>query len=167
MSMFNPVSSLYPGPCAYVAASRKQNHQCRKDAGLPRAVKDASQLARTHCAEQFRYDRWNCSAETRGKRNIYKKLYRETAFVHALVAAALTHSITRACSEGKMTKCTCVGGGIGGAAKSTSMAWRWGECNDNLKHGKRVTRRFLELGQQNSGDQVAEMLRHNSEVSGP
>ncbi|XP_032294274.1 protein Wnt-4 isoform X3 [Drosophila virilis] len=147
------------GPCRYMPATRRQNHQCRKETGLPGALSEARRLATTHCEDQFRYDRWNCSVETRGKRNIFKKLYKETAFVHALTAAAMTHSIARACAEGQMTKCTC------GPRKQNrpDQDFQWGGCNDNLKHGKRLTRNFLEL-HTSDGDEVTEILRHDSEV---
>ncbi|XP_034473126.1 protein Wnt-4 isoform X2 [Drosophila innubila] len=147
------------GPCRYMPATRRQNHQCRKETGLPGTLSEARRLATTHCEDQFRYDRWNCSIETRGKRNIFKKLYKETAFVHALTAAAMTHSIARACAEGRMTKCSC------GPRKQNRVDqdFQWGGCNDNLKHGKRVTRSFLDL-RGGDGDEVTEILRHDSEV---
>ncbi|KAH8378511.1 hypothetical protein KR093_011749 [Drosophila rubida] len=148
------------GPCRFMPATRRQNHQCRKETGLPGTLNEARKLATQHCEDQFRYDRWNCSIETRGKRNIFKKLYKETAFVHALTAAAMTHSIARACAEGRMTKCSC------GPRKQNraDQDFQWGGCNDNLKHGKRVTRSFLEL-RGGDGDEVTEILRHDSEVS--
>ncbi|XP_058977194.1 protein Wnt-4 [Musca domestica] len=147
------------GPCRYMPATRRQNHQCRKEFGLPDTIREARRLATTHCEDQFRYDRWNCSIEIRGKRNIFKKLYKETAFVHALTAAAMTHSIARACSEGRMTKCSC------GPRKHNrpDQTFEWGGCNDNLKHGKRVTRSFLDL-RGGESDEVTEILRHDSEV---
>uniref|UniRef100_A0A182NBQ3 Protein Wnt n=1 Tax=Anopheles dirus TaxID=7168 RepID=A0A182NBQ3_9DIPT len=159
MAVFSPMIKS-PGPCKFLTGTRKQNHQCRRDIGLPEAIKEARRLAVTHCEEQFRYDRWNCSIETRGKRNIFKKVYRETAFVHALTAAAITHAVARACAEGKMTKCQCASER---KPEATRLAWRWGGCSDNLKHGKRVARNFLEL-QPKHGDPVGEMLRHDSEV---
>ncbi|XP_075153801.1 wnt oncogene analog 4 [Haematobia irritans] len=147
------------GPCRFMPATRRQNHQCRKEFGLPDTIREARRLATTHCEDQFRYDRWNCSIEIRGKRNIFKKLYKETAFVHALTAAAMTHSIARACSEGRMTKCSC------GPRKHNrpDQTFEWGGCNDNLKHGKRVTRSFLDL-RGGESDEVTEILRHDSEV---
>lgn len=147
------------GPCRFMPATRRQNHQCRKEFGLPETLREARRLATTHCEDQFRYDRWNCSIEIRGKRNIFKKLYKETAFVHALTSAAMTHSIARACAEGRMTKCSC------GPRKQNraDQTFQWGGCNDNLKHGKRVTRSFLDLRGGDS-DEETEILRHDSEV---
>lgn len=73
MSIYSPV--VKAGPCKFLDGTRKQNHQCRRDSGLPDALKEAKRLAMTHCEEQFRFDRWNCSIETRGKRNIFKKVW--------------------------------------------------------------------------------------------
>ncbi|XP_037037966.1 protein Wnt-4 [Bradysia coprophila] len=159
MALFSPAPKT-PGPCRYLQATRRQNHQCRKDFGLPEAIKEARRLAVTHCEQQFRYDRWNCSIESRGKRNIFHKVYRETAFIHSIVAAALTYSIARACSEGKMTKCHC---GKEKYPPNVKTSWMWGGCSDNGKHGKRMAKRFLDL-HPSDGDQVSEILRHNSEV---
>lgn len=90
------------------------------------------------------------------------QVYRETAFLHALTAAALTFSIARACSEGKLVKCKC---GLDKQQSPTAhAAWRWGGCSDNTQHGKRLARNFLDL-RITDGDQVSEILRHNSEVS--
>lgn len=162
MAVFNSTGKN-AGPCRYITATRKQNHQCRKDLGLPDTLIEARRLAVTHCEDQFKYERWNCSIETRGKRNIFKKLYKETAFVHALTSAAMTHSIARACTEGRMTKCGC-----GSSNKNTHINaksnWKWGGCNDNLKHGKRVTRAFLDLRGSSNVDEITELLRHDSEV---
>lgn len=74
MTLFTPTIKS-AGPCRYLQATRKQNHQCRRDFGLPEALKEARRLAITHCEDQFRYDRWNCSIETRGKRNIFQKVW--------------------------------------------------------------------------------------------
>lgn len=72
MSLYVPVTKL--GPCRYIDGTRKQNHQCRRDPGLADALRDAKKIAMSHCKEQFKFDRWNCSIETKGKRNIFKKV---------------------------------------------------------------------------------------------
>ncbi|CRK93514.1 CLUMA_CG007047, isoform A [Clunio marinus] len=160
MALYSPVTKS--GPCKYLDGSRKQNHQCRRDSGLSDALRDAKRLALSHCEEQFKYDRWNCSIETRGKRNIFKKVYKETAFVHALTAAGLTYQISRACAEGKMTRCQCANER---RPDTATKQFRWGGCSDNVKHGKRVARNFLELHSvDGEGDEATALLRHDSEV---
>lgn len=88
------------------------------------------------------------------------QVYKETAFVHALTAAALTYQISRACAEGTMTRCQCAN-----ERRPATKQFRWGGCSDNVKHGKRVARNFLEL-QSSDGveDESTVMLRHDSEV---
>lgn len=92
------------------------------------------------------------------------QVYRETAFVHALTAASLTFSIARACAEGKMTKCRCATERK--SSDKRSQQFKWGGCSDNVKHGKRVTRNFLDLipAENEDEDEVTEMLKHDSEV---
>lgn len=80
MALFSPAPKT-PGPCRYLQATRRQNHQCRKDFGLPEAIKEARRLAVSSCEQQFRYDRWNCSIESRGKRNIFHKVKFSNLFI--------------------------------------------------------------------------------------
>lgn len=65
-------------PCRYIDGSKRQNHQCRRDSGLPEALLYAKKLAMSHCQEQFKFDRWNCSIELKGKRNIFKKVVKKS-----------------------------------------------------------------------------------------
>lgn len=59
-----------------------------------------------------------------------------------------------------MTKCHC---GKEKYPPNVKTSWMWGGCSDNGKHGKRMAKRFLDL-HPSDGDQVSEILRHNSEV---
>lgn len=149
-----------PGPCRYIQTNRKQNRFCKRDSGFPDVLEQMQHLVVTQCQNQFFYDRWNCSISIRGRRSIFAKVYRETAFIYALISAAMTHSISRACSMGKMTRCHCADERD---PEQTRLAWRYGGCSDNIKYGKRLTRNFFSLRDAN-GDTVSEILRHNSEV---
>lgn len=75
-------TSRQPGPCKYVPGTRKQNHQCRRDSGLPEVIREAQRLALTYCEQQFRYERWNCSIETKGKRNLFRKVSFELLYIN-------------------------------------------------------------------------------------
>lgn len=59
-----------------------------------------------------------------------------------------------------MTRCQCAN-----ERRPATKQFRWGGCSDNVKHGKRVARNFLEL-QATDGveDESSAMLRHDSEV---
>ena len=92
--LFNANAPRSGGPCRYLVGTRSQNHQCRKDVGLPEVIKEARRLAVKHCSEEFRYDRWNCSIETRGKRNVFQKVC--TNYVHSyLIQSKKNVSIKR------------------------------------------------------------------------
>lgn len=79
------------------------------------------------------------------------------------IPAALTHSVARACAEGRMSKCQC---GNERRPERPEATWRWGGCSDNVKHGKRVARNFLELNplEDEEPDDERDLLRHDSEV---
>lgn len=85
------------------------------------------------------------------------QVYRETAFVHAIFSAAMTYTISRACADGKLTRCGCI------ADNKALQRWRGFSCGDNLRHGRRTTRSFLKLNSVN-GDIIDEVLKHDSEV---
>lgn len=59
-----------------------------------------------------------------------------------------------------MTRCQCAN-----ERRPASKQFRWGGCSDNVKHGKRVARNFLELQPlEGTEDETTVMLRHDSEV---
>ena len=82
---------------------------------------------------------------------------RETAFIHAISAAAITYEITRQCTEGKIPGCGC---------PTASPKWTgaaWGGCSDNIEFGEKISKRFtdkLEIG----NDAVTAVNLHNNEV---
>uniref|UniRef100_A0A336LHT8 Protein Wnt n=1 Tax=Culicoides sonorensis TaxID=179676 RepID=A0A336LHT8_CULSO len=118
---------IWAGPCKYIHGSKKQNHQCRRDSGLPETIKEANLLATKYCEEQFRYDRWNCSIETKGKKNLFKKVNLNITLQYNLTA--LSHSVARACADGRMMKCQCANER---RQDQTKSSWRWGGCSDNV-----------------------------------
>ncbi|KAJ6663197.1 hypothetical protein lerEdw1_010333 [Lerista edwardsae] len=115
------------------AATEPLAQLCRRHLeAMPSAVEAAVQAKRL-CQETFADMRWNCSAlrEAPGFAPVLLRGTRESAFVYALSAAAITHSIARACGLGQLPLCSC------GATPSEEPQpdFRWGGCGDNLRFG--------------------------------
>lgn len=85
--------------------------------------------------------------------------FKETAFLLAVSSAALTHALAKACSSGRMERCTCDDSpGI-----QHREAWQWGVCGDNLKYSTKFLKKFL--GQKKvSKDLRARVDAHNINV---
>lgn len=64
---------------------------------------------------------------------------KEAAFVYALSSAAVSYTVTRACSTGKLEACSC---GREPRLKLKKSNWRWGGCSDNIAYGTRFSKRF-------------------------
>uniref|UniRef100_H2YTF4 Protein Wnt n=1 Tax=Ciona savignyi TaxID=51511 RepID=H2YTF4_CIOSA len=86
---------------------------------------------------------------------------REAAFVHAIAAAGVAYSVTKACSTGTLRSCGCDNRVKG--KKSIGVKWSWGECNDNVQVGVAASRKFADATDQGS-DARSIMNRHNNEA---
>lgn len=75
---------------------------------------------------------------------------KESAFIQGLSSAAITHTITKACSSGNMTMCSC--DKLSARRKKREEAnvepwpydWEWGGCSDNIKHGVKFSKQFVD-----------------------
>lgn len=82
--------------------------------------------------------------------------FKETAFLLAVSSAALSHTLAKACSSGRMERCTC----DDTPGLQQREAWQWGVCGDNLKYSTRFLKKFL--GQKRvSKDLRAQVDAHN------
>ena len=113
---------------------------------------------------------------------------RETAFIYAITSAALTHSISRACSSGTVYTCSCgqrtdlprsqrrqragrrrrrqrppsaAPPSTPGQAGATD--WQWGGCSDNGAFGYRFSRDFIDVNERGRDLRCA-MNLHNNEA---
>uniref|UniRef100_A0A1B8XVY8 Protein Wnt n=1 Tax=Xenopus tropicalis TaxID=8364 RepID=A0A1B8XVY8_XENTR len=153
------ISSTHSRPhlkqCDLLPLTRRQRRLCRKEPGLAEALREAVRLGVVECQFQLRSERWNCSLQERG--NLLKRGFKETAFMYAISAASLTHSVAKACSGGRMERCTC----DDSQGPESQQAWQWGVCGDNLRHSTRFLQNFLR--QKKGGrDSRAKMDLHNS-----
>ncbi|XP_071526804.1 protein Wnt-9a-like isoform X2 [Panulirus ornatus] len=97
----------------------------------------------------MRYERWNCSLG-KTRRKIMRRVFRETAFLQALSSASVTHVVSRACAQGRLTHCSCgyVSSDEDGDGEDHLRAWRWGGCGDNIRHGSRFAAKIFIGGRQ-------------------
>lgn len=85
--------------------------------------------------------------------------FKETAFLYAVSSAALTHTLARACSAGRMERCTC----DDSPGLESRQAWQWGVCGDNLKYSTKFLSNFLGP-KRGSKDLRARADAHNTHV---
>ncbi|XP_069883763.1 protein Wnt-9b [Dipodomys merriami] len=143
--------------CDLLKLSRRQKQLCRREPGLAETLRDAAHLGLLECQFQFRQERWNCSLE--GRTSLLKRGFKETAFLYAISSAALTHALARACSAGRMERCTC----DDSPGLESRQAWQWGVCGDNLKYSTKFLSNFLGP-KRGSKDLRARADAHNTHV---
>ena len=66
---------------------------------------------------------------------------RETAFVNAISAAGVVHTLSRACREGNLEACSC---STRRRPRSLDRDWIWGGCGDNVDYGYEFTKVFVD-----------------------
>lgn len=84
--------------------------------------------------------------------------FKETAFLYAISSAGLTHALAKACSAGRMERCTC----DEAPDLENRKAWQWGGCGDNLKYANKFVKEFL--GKRSNKDLRARVDTHNTNV---
>ena len=88
--------------------------------------------------------------------------FKETSFMYAVSSAGLVHAFSRACSQGKLDRCTC---DESFNDHKNRQAWLWGGCGDNIRFGHKFTRRFLKMVTSKSAkDLRATMNIHNTRL---
>lgn len=88
---------------------------------------------------------------------------RESAFVYALAAAAVSHSIARACASGELPICSC--GSV--PSEVPGPGFRWGGCGDNLRYGLQMGSAFADgpMKSSKAGGQATRLMNlHNNAV---
>ncbi|KAM8838440.1 protein Wnt-9a [Synchiropus picturatus] len=144
--------------CDRLKLEKKQRRMCRRDPGVAETLREAITISALECQYQFRFERWNCTLEGRHRANILKRGFKETAFLYAVSSAGLTHALAKACSAGRMERCTC----DEAPHLENREAWQWGGCGDNLKYANKFVKDFL--GKRSNKDLRARVDLHNTNV---
>ncbi|XP_067002611.1 protein Wnt-1 [Anabrus simplex] len=159
---------VYMEPTLHATLRRKQRRLVRENPGVLVAVIKGAKMAILECQVQFQNRRWNCSTKNffRGK-NLFGKIVdracRETAFIYAITSAGVTHAIARACSEGSIQSCTCDYKHHTRSPQTIAQDWEWGGCSDNIDHGFKFSREFVDTGER--GRNLREKMNlHNNEA---
>ena len=94
---------------------------------------------------------------------------REAAFVQALSAASLAHTLAVSCSAGAMSRCGCgelpTEDGGETARDGAREQFRWGGCSDDVDYGVEFTTRFANgplLTGRNRDNPRSKMNLHNN-----
>ncbi|XP_028834294.1 protein Wnt-9a isoform X1 [Denticeps clupeoides] len=144
--------------CDRLKLEKKQRRMCRRDPGVAETLMEAISMSALECQYQFRFERWNCTLEGRYRANILKRGFKETSFLYAISSAGLTHAMAKACSAGRMERCTC----DEAPDLENREAWQWGGCGDNLKYSNKFVKDFL--GKKSNKDLRARVDMHNTNV---
>ena len=83
---------------------------------------------------------------------------RETAFLHAISAAAITHELTMQCRQNRIPGCRC---GKTREQQKGNSDWQWGGCSDDIKFGEKETRRFIDKLEKGNDARTAFNLHNN------
>ncbi|KAB5543203.1 hypothetical protein PHYPO_G00076450 [Pangasianodon hypophthalmus] len=142
-----------------------QAQLCRTNLELMQVIVQAAREVKKTCQKTFSDMRWNCSSiEAPKYLPDLERGTRESAFVYALAAAAISHTIARACTSGDLRLCSC--GPIPG--DTLEPGHRWGGCADNLHYGLNMGSKFSDAPmkmKKKTGLHPNKLMHlHNSEV---
>ncbi|XP_022104021.1 protein Wnt-16-like [Acanthaster planci] len=159
------VCSLVPG------LAHEQRTVCEQRPEAIPVIGAGARLGITECQRQFRDERWNCTIHDQ-EQNAFGKVLktgsRETAFVYAITSAGVVHAVTKTCSLGNLTDCSCDESRNG---MVNAEGWQWGGCSDNLDYGIHIGRQFVDAGEVRRDEEEGKSSRvrgamnlHNNEV---
>ncbi|CAF0713509.1 unnamed protein product [Brachionus calyciflorus] len=136
-----------------VLNSPVQRRLCFKNDKIIEVIARGAKLAIDECQYQFKFKRWNCTIFN--KVNVFGRLIetrsRETAFIYAINSAAAMYEITKSCSKGELSGCSC-SKKIQSTDQNTPEAklnhnigpYAWGGCSDNVLYGHRLSKHFVD-----------------------
>ncbi|XP_035208146.1 protein Wnt-4-like [Stegodyphus dumicola] len=146
--------------------TRRQIKICIRNVEVMDSVRFGAEQAVIECQWQFKYRRWNCST-INGTRLFGKTVMegtRESAFVHAISSAGVSHAVTRACSSGRLVRCGC----DRTVQKSPADSFKWSGCSDNIAYGTAFSKSFVDTNDirqaRGKSDPKAIMNLHNNEA---
>ncbi|KAL9962793.1 hypothetical protein ACROYT_G031933 [Oculina patagonica] len=143
-------------------------HPQEGDSVLSSIVEDGARRGFEECQKLFENSRrpWNCPVEMYKKLPIFSNktfpyATRQTGFIHAISAAAITYEIAHQCTQNKIPGCGCPTPPKGFNGREVS--WTWSGCGDNIRFGEKESKRFTDR-LENGNNSVGAVNLHNNEV---
>lgn len=119
---------------------------CDKYPNAIPSVQEGGKSAIRECQRQFKYERWNCSTSSNGSHSIFgpkwKEGTKENGFVLAISSASLVHMLTKSCSAGNLSACSCDTSRDGEVGYDGSFSWSG--CSDNVGFAERFSKKFVD-----------------------
>lgn len=81
--------------------------------------------------------------------------------MYAISSAGVVHAITRACSQGELSVCSC-DPYTRGRHHDQRGDFDWGGCSDNIHYGVRFAKAFVDAKEKRLKDARALMNLHNN-----
>ncbi|XP_037080983.1 protein Wnt-4-like [Pollicipes pollicipes] len=156
-------SNTYQNTCQklhYLVA--RQRELCGLDRNILQSVGRGAKTGIEECQWQFRGYRWNCSTfnnNTSVFGGVVAVKSRERAYIHAVSAAGVAYSITRACSRGEIAECGCDQRILTRRAKR----WEWGGCSEDVDFGRMFSKEFVDSNEERNSAE-GQMNLHNNEA---
>lgn len=142
----------------------RQRQLCQRYPDIMRSVGEGAREWIRECQHQFRHHRWNCTTLDRDHTVFGRAMLRssrEAAFVYAISSAGVVHAITRACSQGELSVCSC-DPYTRGRHQDHRGDFDWGGCSDNIHYGVRFAKAFVDAKEKRLKDARALMNLHNN-----
>uniref|UniRef100_A0A2K5TYS9 Protein Wnt n=1 Tax=Macaca fascicularis TaxID=9541 RepID=A0A2K5TYS9_MACFA len=142
----------------------RQRQLCQRYPDIMRSVGEGAREWIRECQHQFRHHRWNCTTLDRDHTvfgRVMLRSSREAAFVYAISSAGVVHAITRACSQGELSVCSC-DPYTRGRHHDQRGDFDWGGCSDNIHYGVRFAKAFVDAKEKRLKDARALMNLHNN-----
>ncbi|XP_059832438.1 protein Wnt-2 [Hypanus sabinus] len=142
----------------------RQRQLCHKHPDTMQSIGDGAKEWIAECQHQFRHHRWNCNTLDRDHTlfgRVMLRSSREAAFVYAISSAGVVFAITRACSQGELSSCSC-DPQKKGISKDSKGTFDWGGCSDNIDYGISFAKAFVDAKEKKGKDARALMNLHNN-----
>ncbi|KAF1752269.1 hypothetical protein GCK72_018823 [Caenorhabditis remanei] len=169
----SPNSASSPILCKNVPGlTPQQKRMCHENPNVIKYLISGLRSALHTCEYTFQREAWNCTLTLPGVGTSPLQIAsRESAYVYAISAAGVSHSLARACSKGLIDDCGCGETPQGSDSVSISSRSRspsdfvWAGCSDNVKFGNSFGRKFVDqYDRQHATEPRSQMNLHNNRV---